>query len=532
TSPDADAFGCVRGDVPCEGTCDERIDACLSCDADGDGFESFACGGTDCDDTDANVNPEATEVCDPEQRDEDCDPTTFGDLDVDGDGVVDALCCNLDLCGADCDDTDASVRPGAPEVCNRRDDDCDDSIDEDASMPGFVDEDSDGRGDGARPTMGCAGAPRFSTVGDDCDDADPARNPAQVEVCDGVDNDCDDRLDENARAVPWYPDRDADEYGDPGAEPVMRCGTPAGHVLNDLDCDDTLADVHPGATERCNGRDDDCDGVARFEGVLEDRDGDGATSCGAVVDCDDTDPRVGLGAPERCNGADDDCDGHVDENAEDVAWFPDFDRDGYGSGEGVSTCNPPASYVSRDGDCAPSRAEVNPGAAERCDGVDQDCDGRVDEDAERICRASGAVCREGRCEVVECASGAVCDVDGGGTECIDVAVHGDHCGGCDLQCPSGQLCQDAECGGWDEVDLGAYPNCARAGGRVYCWGRVSGSGVEPPPGNFMRPQTVVGVDDALTVEAGGDHACVLRTGGEAWCFGLNYYGQLGDGTAE
>ncbi|MCA9614697.1 MAG: hypothetical protein KC586_18200, partial [Myxococcales bacterium] len=202
-APSANERGCVAGTTPCPDGCDEVSDTCVSCDvpdADGDGFAAQACGGDDCDDTDRDVNPDATEICDPEGFDEDCDPSTFGDRDDDDDGFVDARCCNLDRCGDDCDDGDDSVRPDSVEVCNRRDDDCDGSVDESVSVPGFVDEDSDGRGDGDRPAMACPGSPRFSTVGDDCDDDDPARNPAQVEVCDGVDNDCDDRADEQARA--------------------------------------------------------------------------------------------------------------------------------------------------------------------------------------------------------------------------------------------------------------------------------------------------------------------------------------------
>ena len=90
----ADAAGCVPGASPCLGgeRCDEGGDACLeSCaitpDADGDGVVALACGGLDCDDTRPDVFPGNVEVCDDASLDEDCDPSTVGTEDRDGDGV-------------------------------------------------------------------------------------------------------------------------------------------------------------------------------------------------------------------------------------------------------------------------------------------------------------------------------------------------------------------------------------------------------------------------------------------------------------
>lgn len=121
--------GCVPGTPPCAvAACDESSDSC-SCavaDMDGDGRNSIACGGDDCDDTDENRFPGNEEVCDAEGHDEDCVETTVGNTDVDMDTFIDAACCNTvyGTCGDDCNDSDINVNPGAAEACNGADDNC------------------------------------------------------------------------------------------------------------------------------------------------------------------------------------------------------------------------------------------------------------------------------------------------------------------------------------------------------------------------------------------------------------------------
>ncbi|HJL18296.1 MAG TPA: MopE-related protein [Sandaracinaceae bacterium LLY-WYZ-13_1] len=142
----ADARGCVLTDGPCDPgmACDEERDECMveECgddpDADGDGHESIACGGDDCDDDDPDRYPGNAEVCDADGHDEDCRDDTFAgddDGDTDGDGFVDAACCNGADCGDDCDGEDRATFPGARELCNGRDDDCDEAVDETGDDP-------------------------------------------------------------------------------------------------------------------------------------------------------------------------------------------------------------------------------------------------------------------------------------------------------------------------------------------------------------------------------------------------------------
>ena len=94
----------------------------------------------------------------------------------------------------------------------------------------------------------------------DCDDADPAINPGAEERCDTLDNDCDGVVDPDASvdAPTWYGDTDGDGYGN-GRRDQVSCAQPEGYVDNGDDCDDTTATTFPGAWDRCNGVDDDCD---------------------------------------------------------------------------------------------------------------------------------------------------------------------------------------------------------------------------------------------------------------------------------
>ncbi len=236
------------------------------------------------------------------------------DLDLDADGQT-------SYCG-DCDDTDSTRSTDLNEACDGVDNDCD------GSTPATeADNDSDGD----------------RVCDSDCDDADAARYPSAIESCDGVDNDCDgvvgsdeadndgdgvaacydsatglmdcDDTDASTLLTTYYADNDDDGFGDDSLS-SSACPPIAGWVALAGDCDDTDSAANAGATESCDGVDNNCDGAVD-EGF--DADSDGVGSC---YDCDDSDATVSPNTVEVCgNTVDEDCDGA----APDCRWEGDVD---------------------------------------------------------------------------------------------------------------------------------------------------------------------------------------------------------------
>jgi hypothetical protein len=211
------------------------------------------------------------------------------------------------------------------ETCNRRDDDCDGDIDEGLPpVTSYADVDADGFGDDATAATGCDVPMGRARAGGDCDDRRALTNPDGAEACNGLDDDCDGSTDEGV-TTPYFRDADGDGRGSPSSV-MASCEAPPGFVANDLDCDDMAADVYTGATELCNGRDDDCDLMpdetfACVGGSTQSC----ATSCGStgVNACTATcalPPASACMPPaEVCNRFDEDCDGLIDETSA-LAW--------------------------------------------------------------------------------------------------------------------------------------------------------------------------------------------------------------------
>jgi len=174
--------------------------------------------------------------------------------DLDGDGYQSVACG-----GTDCNDIDPAVYPGAPEVCDNQDNDCDGLVDESAvdALTWYQDLDGDGFGNAAVTQLACTAPTGYVADASDCDDTNAGTNPVATEVCDGLDNDCDGLVDEQ-NAPTWYLDSDGDGWG--GTTSAVACIAPPDHVANPGDCDDANPAIHPAAIELLDGIDNNCNG--------------------------------------------------------------------------------------------------------------------------------------------------------------------------------------------------------------------------------------------------------------------------------
>ncbi|MEL6344120.1 MAG: MopE-related protein, partial [Myxococcota bacterium] len=294
----------------------------------------------------------------------------------------------------DCDDSTNTVNPGQSETCDGTDNNCsgDESDASDASTY-YADVDADLYGDPTNTVTACSRPVGYRTNNVDCDDSSASVNPGQTETCDGTDNNCSGDENDASDALTWYADTDADGYGD-SANTTNACAQPTGYLADNTDCDDTSNAVNPGATETCDGTDNNCSGdesdASDASTWYADTDADGygdnlntTNACTQPTgyltdntDCDDTSNGVNPGAAETCDGTDNNCSGDESDASDASTWYADTDADGYGDNlNTTNACTQPTGYLADNTDCDDTSNGVNPGAAETCDGTDNNCSG-------------------------------------------------------------------------------------------------------------------------------------------------------------
>ncbi|MCK5683360.1 PxKF domain-containing protein [bacterium] len=256
-------------------------------------------------------------------------PTIFN-YDVDGDGY------NIN---EDCNDYNHLLNPGAVEICDGIDNNCDGQIDEGLTI--------DADGDGYSTLASCSGSKN------DCNDNNRQIHPLHNELCDGLDNNCNAQIDEGLTI-----DSDGDGYSTFDSCQGSRD-----------DCNDDSAKINPHQSEICDGIDNNCN-IEIDEGLTFDSDNDGFTSLnsckGSRNDCSDINADIYPFQIEICDNFDNNCNLELDEGL----TF-DRDRDGFTS---LESCE-----GSRN-DCNDDNSSINPSQAEVCDNLDNNCNGLIDED--------------------------------------------------------------------------------------------------------------------------------------------------------
>jgi hypothetical protein len=387
-------------------------------DADQDGFPETE----DCNDKDPSIHPESLEMCD--SIDNNCNgeidedsafdaPLWYEDLDGDGFGneLVTAPGCTTPLgyvgVQTDCDDSDSSAFPGAVEMCDTVDNDCDGTIDEGTSYDAetwYRDQDVDGFGSFFDQIRACDQPEGYVCVSDASDDPcnDNCDNDGDGAV-DADDPDCD------GFQLEYWADYSTDDWV--GTE--VRFWDYNGDGTEDFDCNDNNDVFNPGVAEQCDesdmdencdalidDEDEDAEGRVRWN-ADGDNDGFGdpmasLEACdqpdgmvGNEDDCDDTESLVNPDNAEICGDSiDNNCNGEVDEEDAPfpLQWYRDNDGDGYGDADNpwpLDACAGPDGYVGDATDCNDFDSSISPGATETWyDGVDDNCDGNDNDEDE------------------------------------------------------------------------------------------------------------------------------------------------------
>ena len=399
-----------------------------------------------------------------------CTRVAWGDEDFcndfDGDDYGTGSLC----LGPDCDDSSGTVNPDADELCNLKDDDCDGTVDEDAAVVFYADDDEDGFGAGEGAVY-CLGSEPEGVVDndEDCDDGNEERYPGAAELCDEIDNDCDEAVDESD--VTWYRDEDEDGYG-VESETYIGCDPPGDDWATEAgDCSPLVDFIYPTAPELCDTADNNCN-EAVDEGFDFETDEDNCGGCG-----------IACGDGQRC------------ESRTCVNFCADIDEDGF-FGEG--TC------ARANEDCNDLNEDINPGEVDVCgDSIDQDCSGR-DAVCPDPCDPFNPLCGPGaRCTLNEVPTW-VCNEQG--ETPIDGACTGQ---GTSDDCVGGSICLDWEVPGSATCHQLCEFDRDCPGDDRWCGLNLTGSA-----GESLTSICIVGPQcDALAQNCGSGDACIVRDDG-------------------
>ena len=422
---------CDGIDNNCDGNIDEGVTDTFYQDEDGDGFgasnktieacespDGFVNNANDCDDTTSNRYPGGIEICD--GIDNDCNSdiddgvgnTYYIDNDGDGYGNPNQLeirCTiedGLSELAGDCDDENNTIYPEANEYCDGLDNDCNEIVDDGGTFLFFADADNDGFGDADEFIESCSPPQGYVSNDDDCDDIDTTISPTAIEICDGIDNNCNNQIDtDSSDQNTYYQDNDGDGFGNPDVS-ILSCSLPENFVSDSSDCDDENILVNPSVVEICDSIDNNCNSIIDNDAsdksiYYEDSDGDGfGKNSNSILDCvqpegyalenddcDDTDASAFPTASEICDDIDNNCNALTDEFDPQleggITYYLDYDQDGFGNPNfSQILCSAQDGFVVDNTDCDDLHENSNPDSEEICDGRNNDCDEDTDEDVQ------------------------------------------------------------------------------------------------------------------------------------------------------
>ncbi len=489
----------------------------------------FICG-TDCNDSRGIQHSFNTEICD--DIDNDCDGLVDESIDgneddglkkvftidEDGDGRGSAAS-DADTVVAcdppdgyvdssdDCDDDNNQVSPESTEVCDYIDNDCDGLEDEQGSQEHglkkvyTVDEDNDLFGSdspGAETVLACEKPNLFALATGDCNDEDSDINPGEIDSCtDLVDNDC------------------SGEVNDPIGGCVCEGNETRSCALSGAlgKCATFTQQCNDGVWDDCplerNNEPEVCDSV----GVDEDCDG----KVNEVTDLLDPETEEEIDdSMKQTYYRDRDLDGYPDLSTS-AQYCPDLEPAGWVTDENPNDC------VDALASSDPAAANIYPGAPEVCNNRDDDCDTVTDEaGAQSSCSlgtgASTMSCQSGGvCAVATC-NGTLLDCNGG-NDCETPGTTLSNCRSCGNACF--YSCGTTDCVEVNRVALGNFHSCATSElGNVACWGQ----------NGQVVPTAVSGISNVSAIAGGGGHTCAIVGSSDAvYCWGMGTSGQLGNG---
>jgi alpha-tubulin suppressor-like RCC1 family protein len=330
------------------------------------------------------------------------------------------------------------------------------------------------------------------------------------ETCDGLNNDCDAQVDEEAvDRSRFYCDADGDNH--------LKSTT------YQLTCAPTGS----------------CSGVWR-----EFPDDDPPSS---FDDCDDNDPNNFPGKKEICDGGDNNCDGIVDgisvKDDLKTIYYRDLDGDGFGTNSSATlACSSPgSSWVLSGGDCSdntgsdPDAAQIHPGANEICNGKNDNCNATTDElplaDTPNITNTTFE-CQTGAWVITSCPPNTLYCGTGVLGGCTTDATTLANCGACNNTCAL--ACTSQSCEEMSEIAGGFYHTCGiTTKGRAVCWGNNPDGRLGDGTSGTDRhePRRVSTITNVTIISAGATHTCAIASpSSTAYCWGSDASGQLGNGS--